>query len=138
MCRFLQVLRSAYYDWLHRVPTTAEKDDADLTNILQSEFNKSRATYGTRRLKITLLGQDRTVSRRRIGRLMREAGLACKTKRKFKATTNSKHDQPIAPNHLDRQFNVDRPNRVYAGDITYIPTQEGWLYLAVVIDLYSR
>lgn len=69
---------------------------------------------------------------------MREAGLACKTQRKFKATTNSKHDQPIAPNHLDRQFNVDRPNQAYAGDITTIPTREGWLYLAVVIDLYSR
>jgi putative transposase len=138
MCRFLQVSRSAYYDWLHRAPTTAEKDDADLTGILQSEFNKSRATYGTRRLKIALLGRDRTVSRRRIGRLMREAGLACKTKRKFKATTNSKHDLPIAPNHLDRRFNVDRPNQVYVGDITYIHTREGWLYLAVVIDLYSR
>jgi putative transposase len=69
---------------------------------------------------------------------MREAGLACKTQRKFKATTNSKHDQPIAPNHVDRQFNVDRPNQAYAGDITTIPTREGWLYLAVVIDLYSR
>jgi len=138
MCRFLQVSRSAYYDWLHRVPSAGEKDDAELTGILQSEFTKSRATYGTRRLKAALLGLDRTVSRRRISRLMREAGLVCKTKRKFKATTNSKHDLPIAPNHLDRQFNVDRPNQVYAGDITYIHTQEGWLYLAVVIDLYSR
>lgn len=138
MCRFLRVSRSAYYDWLHRMPTTGEKDDADLTDILQSEFKKSRATYGTRRLKAVFLRQDRTVSRRRIGRLMREAGLACKTKRKFKATTNSKHDQPIASNHLDRQFSVGQPDQVYAGDITYIHTQEGWLYLAVVIDLYSR
>jgi putative transposase len=138
MCRFLKVSRSAYYDWLHRAPTTGEQDDADLTGILQSEFNKSRATYGTRRLKVALLGRDRTASRRRIGRLMREAGLTCKTQRKFKATTNSKHDQPIAPNLLDRQFNADRPNQVYAGDITSIHTQEGWLYLAVVIDLYSR
>ena len=69
---------------------------------------------------------------------MREAGLACKTKHKFKATTNSKHNQPIAPNHLDRQFTVKRPNQAYVGDITYIHTQEGWLYLAVVIDLFSR
>jgi putative transposase len=138
MCRFLQVSRSAYYDWLHRIPSTHAKDDADLTGILQNEFNKSRATYGTRRLKAALLGRDRAVSRRRIGRLMREAGLACKTQRKFKATTNSQHDLPIAPNHLDRQFKVMQPNQVYAGDITYIPTQEGWLYLAVVIDLYSR
>jgi transposase InsO family protein len=138
MCRFLQVSRSAYYDWLQRVPTAGEKDDIDLTGILENVFKKSRATYGTRRLKAVLLDRDRTVSRRRIGRLMREAGLACKTKRKFKATTNSRHDQPIAPNHLNRQFSVVQPDQVYAGDITYIHTQEGWLYLAVVIDLYSR
>jgi len=98
MCQFLQVSRSAYYDWLHRDPLASEKDDADLKIVLQTEFEKSRASYGTRRLKAALLGWDRTVSRRRIGRLMREAGLACKTKRRFKATTNSKHDQPIAPN----------------------------------------
>ncbi|EIC28530.1 transposase [Methylomicrobium album BG8] len=138
MCRFMQVSRSAYYAWLQRPETAGEKEDAVLTEFIKIAFAKSRATYGTRRLKAALLGRDRTVSRRRIGRLMREAGLACKTKRKFKATTNSQHDQPIALNHLDRQFNVDQPNRVYAGDITSILTQEGWLYLAVVIDLYSR
>jgi putative transposase len=92
---------------------------------------------GTRRLQKSLLNRDRAVSRRHIGRLMREADLVCKTKRKFKATTISKHDQPIAPNHLDRQFTVNQPNQAYAGDITYIPTP-GWLYLAVVIDLYFR
>jgi putative transposase len=92
---------------------------------------------GTRRLQKSLLSRDWAASRRRIGRLMREADLVCKTKRKFKATTISKHDQPIAPNHLDRQFTVNQPNQAYAGDITYIPTP-GWLYLAVVIDLYFR
>jgi len=138
MCRFMKVSRSAYYDWLKRGPTAGEQDDAALSEIIQSTFGKSRATYGTRRLKAALSARNRTVSRRRIRRLMREAGLACKTKRKFKATTNSKHNQPVAPNHLDRQFAVEKPNQVYAGDITYIPTQEGWLYLAVVIDLYSR
>lgn len=69
---------------------------------------------------------------------MREADLVCKTKRQFEATTNSKHNQPIAPNHLDRQFTVSQPNQAYAGDITYIHTQKDWLYLAVMIDLYSR
>ena len=69
---------------------------------------------------------------------MAAAGLACKTKRKFTATTDSKHDLPIAPNLLDRQFTVTQPNQTYVGDITYLHTQEGWLYLAVVIDLYSR
>ena len=138
MCQFMRVSRSAYYVWLHRTPTQVEKDNAELTAIIQTLFAKSRATSGTRRLKIALGRQDRTVSRRRIGRLMHEAGLACKTKRKFRATTNSKHNQPIAPNHLDRQFTVERPNQAYVGDITYIHTQEGWLYLAVVIDLFSR
>ena len=82
--------------------------------------------------------QGETVRRRRIGRLMQEAQLRCKTKRRFKATTDSKHTLPIAPNQLDRQFNVEMPDQTYVGDITYIPTAEGWLYLAVVIDLYSR
>jgi putative transposase len=138
MCRFMRVSRSAYYAWLQRGQITAEKDDAELTDIIQSVFKKSRGTYGTRRIKKELGARNRLVSRRRIGRLMREADLACKTKRKFKATTNSKHNQPIAPNHLDRQFTVEQPDQVYAGDITYIHTQEGWLYLAVVIDLFSR
>ena len=138
MCRFMRVSRSAYYAWLQRGQTTGEKEDAELTGIIQSVFKKSRATYGTRRIKKELGDRNRLVSRRRIGRLMRAADLACKTKRKFKATTNSRHDQPIAPNLLDRQFTVEQPNQVYAGDITYIYTQEGWLYLAVVIDLFSR
>jgi len=69
---------------------------------------------------------------------MQEAQLRCKTKRRFKATTNSKHTLPVAPNQLDRQFNVNKPDQAYVGDITYIHTQQGWLYLAVVIDLYSR
>jgi putative transposase len=138
MCQFLKVSRSAYYAWLQRGETEAGKEDADLTSLIRTEFNKSRATYGTRRLKQILLGHQRTVSRRRIGRLMREANLACKSKRKFKATTNSRHDLPIAPNHLGRQFTVNQPNQTYVGDVTYIHTQEGWLYLAVVIDLFSR
>ena len=138
MCQFMQVSRSAYYDWLQREPTDNETEDAELIAIISALFNKSRATYGTRRLKKALLKQGKTTSRRRIGRLMREADLACKTKRKFKATTHSKHDLPIAENHLNRQFSVEKPNQAYVGDITYLPTQEGWLYLAVVIDLYSR
>nr|WP_084675363.1 DDE-type integrase/transposase/recombinase [Methylomicrobium album] len=87
---------------------------------------------------MVLFQRKQTVSRRRIGRLMRQADLTCKTKRKFKATTHSQHDLPVADNVLDRQFKVMQPNRVYAGDITSIATQEGWLYLAVVIDLCSR
>ncbi len=138
MCRFMCVSKSAYYAWLQRVPTTTEKADTELTTIIENVFKKSRATYGSRRIQQALLQRDWKVSRRRIGRLMREANLVCKTRRQFKATTNSRHDQPIAPNHLNRQFTVNQPNQVYVGDITYLPTRKGWLYLAVVIDLYSR
>lgn len=138
MCRFMGVSKSAYYEWQQRKPTPREQSDDKLTPIIQSIFAKSRATYGTRRIRQTLQSKDLTVGRRRIGRLMRAAGLACKTRRKFKATTDSKHHLPVADNIVDRQFIVKKPNQVYVGDITYIHTREGWLYLAVVIDLYSR
>lgn len=138
MCSLLAVCRSAYYDWLQAEPTVNELEDKQLLTQIQIEFDKGRKVYGTRRIKHALMEQGITVSRRRIGRLMGELGLACKVKRKFKATTNAKHDLPVAENHLQRQFTVTEPNRAYVGDITYIPTQEGWLYLAVVIDLYSR
>ena len=85
-----------------------------------------------------LVEDDEVISRTRVGRLMKQQDLKSKSKRKFKATTNSKHNHPVAPNLLDRKFQVERPDAVYAGDITYISTDEGWLYLAVLIDLYSR
>lgn len=138
MCRFMGVSKSAYYGWLQRKSTLREQSDDELMPIIQSIFAKSRATYGTRRIRQTLQRKDLPVGRRRIGRLMHAAGLACKTKRKFKATTDSKHNLPVADNLLDRQFSVQQPNQAYVGDITYLHTREGWLYLAVVIDLYSR
>ena len=87
-----------------------------MKKVIQTEFDKGRATYGTRRLKPALTKFGWIVSRRRIGRLMGEMGLTCKVKRKFKATTNSKHDLPIAENHLKREFTVAKPNHVYVGD----------------------
>lgn len=138
LCRFMGVTRSCYYDWLNSPKTGREKENEVLTERLKKLFEDSRKTYGTRRLKRKLAEQDIHVSRRRIGRLMRQAGLFCKTKRRFKATTNSSHNKPVAPNLLDRQFEVSEPDRYYVGDITYIATLEGWLYLAVVIDLFSR
>jgi putative transposase len=134
------VSRSAHYDygWLLRKPTAREQADTKLTPIIQAIFAKSRATDGTRRIRQSLLRQDLKVGRARIGRLMRAAGLACKTKRQFKATTNLKHDLPVTGNLLDRQFTVQNPIRFTWGDITTTHSQEGWLYLAVAIDLYSR
>lgn len=99
---------------------------------------KNRRVYGTRRIREEFIEQGEMVSRNRIGRLMKQQNLACKTKRKFKVTTDSKHNHPVAPNLLGRRFNVQHRDQVYVGDITYIPTSEGWLYLAVFIDLFSR
>ena len=138
MCKFMQVSTSAYYEWLKRSPTAREKEEAELKGIIQEEFTKGRANYGARRIKKKLAERDRTVSRRRIGRIMRDTNLRCKTKRKFKATTDSRHNLPIAENLLNREFTVHKPDLTYVGDITYIHTLEGWLYLAVVIDLFSR
>ena len=138
LCRFMNISRSCYYEWLDSPKTGREKENEELIEMLKVLFEKGRGSYGTRRLKKKLAEQGIIVSRRRIGRLMSRAGLSCKTKKKFKATTDSKHNKPIAPNLLERQFTVSQPDRYYVGDITYIATQEGWLYLAVVIDLFSR
>lgn len=138
MCRVLQVSRSGYYESLRRVPSGHNRSDELLRPEIKAAFVKGRKNYGTRRIKVELKKQDIIASRRRICRLMREEDLVVKTKRKFKVTTDSKHDKPIAPNLLEREFTVDTPDTVYVGDITYIPTREGWLYLAVVIDLFSR
>ena len=138
MCQIMGVSKSQYYAWLTKPKTAREAENDMLMEKIKSLFAEGRHTYGTRRLKKKLAEQGITVSRRRIGRLLNKAGLSCKTRRKFKATTDSKHDKPIAPNLLNRQFDVAKPNQFYVGDITYIWTQEGWLYLAVVINLFSR
>ena len=138
LCQFLGVLRSCYYEWLVSPQTAREHENVDLINHLKILFKKGRGNYGTRRLKKKFKEQGLIVSRRRIGRLMNQAGLWCKTKKKFKATTNSKHNKPLAPNLLKREFTVSQADRYYVGDITYVYTEEGWLYLAVVIDLFSR
>ncbi len=134
----MKVSRSCYYQWLNAPKTKREEENALLIDQLKILFKKGRGSYGTRRLKNRFAEQGVIVSRRRIGRLMAQAGLWCKTKKKFKVTTDSKHNKPIAPNLLERQFSVSQADRYYVGDITYIHTQEGWLYLAVVIDLFSR
>jgi len=134
MCRFLKLSTSSYYGWLKRPVSEWDKENDELKEKIKALFEASRGTYGTRRLKAALAKQGFIVSRRRIGRLMKQAGLACKPKRRFKATTDSKH----APNRLARQFKVEQPDSYYVGDITYVWTNGGWLYLAVVIDLFSR
>ena len=138
MCRVLQVSRSGYYESMRRPLSTHKIEDDQLRPQIKAAFKKGRKNYGARRIKDELQKQQTSVSRRRIGRLMHEEDLKVQTKRKFKVTTDSNHDKPIAPNLLEREFTVSTPDTVYVGDITYIPTREGWLYLAVVIDLFSR
>ena len=138
MAKVLGVSRSGYYKWLDRKPAKRERSD-NLLKIQIREIHKlSRATYGSKRIQAELKDRGIIVGRDRITRLRREMGLKCKTRKKFKATTNSKHKLPVAPNLLEQKFDVKHPGTVWGTDITYIATDEGWLYLAGVKDFCSR
>ena len=119
-------------------PSTQAEADQQVQAKVQHYFAQGRGTYGTRRIKHLLAQEGLRVSRRRIGRLLAQAGLRCKTRRRFKAPTAAGQAQTVAPNQLNRAFTAQAPDMVYVGDITYLPTGEGWLYLAVVLDLCSR
>jgi putative transposase len=138
LCRTLEVSRSGYYEWLSRPPQALADADQQIQAKVQHYFVRGRGTYGTRRIKHLLAQEGLQVSRRRIGRVLAQAGLRCKTRRKCKASRSSEQAQTIAPNQLNREFTVHVPDTVYVGDITYLPTGEGWLYLAIVLDLCSR
>ena len=138
MCRLFHVSRSSYYASLAAEESLRETEDKRVGLRIKHLFELHRCVYGTRRLQRLLTGESIHTSRRRIKRLMQEQGLQCKVKRRFKATTDSHHSLPIAPNLLNREFSSSAPNRCWVADITYIPTREGWLYVAVVLDLFSR
>lgn len=138
LCRTLEVSRSGFYNWRNHHETQQEESDRLLKEWITEIFERSRSTYGVRRIRKELMDHGIRISRRRVARLKRELGLVCKVQKRFKVTTDSRHNYPVAPNRLNRMFTVESPDDVYVGDITYIPTQEGWLYLAVWIDLYSR
>ncbi len=139
MCRILQVDRSSYYHWIQS-GCIVKKIDVKLNELIEIVFVQGRGNYGTRRIKDKLKQNYGLIaSRRRIGVMMKDLGLVAKTKKRYKVnTTDSNHDLPIAPNLLERDFYASYPDEKWVGDITYIPTNEGWLYLATVIDLYSR
>jgi transposase InsO family protein len=138
MCRLLAVSRSGYYEWRSRPPCAQVEAEQALQDKIRHYFVQGRGTYGTRRLKHLWAQEGLQVSRRRIGRVLAQAGLRCKTRRKYKAPTTAGQTQTVAPNQLNREFTVPAPDKVYVGDMTYLPTGEGWLYLAVVLDLCSR
>lgn len=139
MCRLFSLTRSSYYAWVKN-GSVIEKIDKPFNELLQKLFQEARGTYGSRRLKVILEKRYGIVaSRRKIQRSLGQMSLKVKMKRRYKViTTTSDHKLPISPNHLDRDFYTHHSNIVYVGDITYVPTNEGWLYLAVVIDIYSR
>ncbi len=138
MCRVLSVSRSGYYEWRQRTPSAREQADQALTETLRRLHTDHKSRIGAPRMVIHLRHEGKLVGRARVARLMREAGLYAKAKRKFKATTNSNHRLPVAPNLLKQDFTASRPNQKWVSDITYIGTDEGWLYLAIVLDLFSR
>ncbi len=138
LCRVLQVSRSGFYDWCGYQPCARDVEDRRLKTEIVAIHKASRKTYGSPRVHAELQVREVAVSRKRIARLMREAGLTGLPPRPFRHTTDSDHDQPVAKNVLDRQFEVTGPNQAWVADITYVRTWEGWLYLAVVIDLFSR
>jgi len=139
MCKVLKVNNSSYYHWIKN-GSIVKKVDKQLNELIEIVFIQSRQTYGTRRIKKKLAKTiGLVVSRQRISRIMKDLNLSVKMKKRFKVnTTDSNHNLPIAPNILNRDFYASAPDEKYVGDITYIPTSQGWLYLATVIDLYSR
>ena len=138
MCRVLKVSRGGYYAWRRRPESTRSCRDRKLLVDIRAAHKASRRTYGSPRMHRELTEQGHTVGRHRVARLMRQDGLRGRRRRRFRTTTQSNHAHPVAPNQLERQFAAAAPDRVWVTDITYVWTLEGWLYLCVILDLYSR
>ncbi len=132
------VSRSGYYKWLKGKPSKRKQEDARLEVSIKAAHRKGRETYGTARIKDELAEEGILAGRDRIKRLRKKLGLECKRKKKFKATTDSEHSMPVSPDHLGQDFEVYGPDEAWVSDITYVHTDEGWLYVAGVKDLFSR
>lgn len=138
MCEVLRASRSGYYDWCEGRVSPRAAARAELTEEIKAIHEDSRGTYGSPRVLEALKSSGKRVNHKTVERIMKTNGLRSKAKKKFKQTTDSNHKLPIAPNLLDRAFNMSKPNLVWVSDITYVRTGEGWLYLATFIDLFSR
>jgi transposase InsO family protein len=138
MCRALNVSPSGYYAWHQRPPSAREMANQALFKDIETVYNDNDGLYGSPRIHAELKAQGKRCSQNRVARLMRLRHLRARQVRRFKVTTKRDKSHPVAPNLLQRDFDTDRPNQKWLSDITYIPTQEGWLYLATVLDLYSR
>ncbi len=138
MCHVLSVSESGYYTWLKREACQRKREDAILRAEIEQVFSTHQGRYGSPRIHRELRDQGRSVSCKRVARLMREAELSARRKRRRVVTTRRDKTHPVALNLLNREFRVTEPNKKWVTDITYIPTKQGWLYLAVILDLYSR
>ena len=137
MSQVLEVSRSGYYDWLSRGPSARAREDERLKIEIRAAHRRGRETYGPRRLQPELMAIGVQAGRDRIARLRRSMGLYCRQRRRFKVTTDSRHNLPVAPNLLNQDFRASAPNQVWVTDLTYIATGEGWLYLAGIKDIFT-
>ena len=138
LCKVLGVSPSGYFAWKERPASLRQRDDMVLLAHVRAAFAVSNRTYGSPRMVHELRDNGLAIGRRRVARLMRENGMKARQKRRFKRTTDSLHAFPVAPNLLDQDFTATGPNQKWGADISYVWTREGWLYLAVVIDLFAR
>lgn len=138
MVKALGVSQSGYYQWKKAEPSQRETQNQKLLEKIKSVFKEGRQKYGSPRITARLKQMGHSVNHKRVARIMRDNGIMARVPKRFVRTTNSKHEHPIAENHLDREFEVGAANQVWAGDISYLPTKTGWLYLSVILDLYSR
>jgi putative transposase len=138
MCRVLQVSPSGYYMHIHREPSQRKREDVKLKMHIRAIHVHSRGTYGRSRVRRQLNAENFEVGKQRVARLMHEMGLRGLPKKRFRRTTDSRHGHAVAPNVLGRNFKAEKANQFWATDITFIRTWEGWLYLAVILDLFSR
>nr|WP_157686189.1 IS3 family transposase [Bacillus thuringiensis] len=138
MCQVLHVSRSGYYKWKHHTKSPRQIQREQITKEIHRIFLESRCLYGSPKVTSVLRQKGKQISQKTVARIMKEQGLQSRTVKKYKATTNSKHSYPIQDNVLNRQFKVKKPNQVWVADITYVSTKEGWLYVASLMDLYSR
>lgn len=138
LCHVLGVSCSGFYAWLGRPPSARARSDQQLAVEIVAVHARSRRTYGSPRVRATLRAKGFRVGKKRVERLMRQGGVRAERKRPFRTTTDSRHDSPIAPNRLARDFTAEAPNRVWVTDVTAVRTQEGWLFVAVMLDLFAR
>ena len=138
LCSVMQVSKSAYYDWLNRPAKVISAEELHLRRRVKTLFERSRDSLGSREMARKLREEGFKISRYRVRKLMKELGLIVKQRVAYKVTTKRKHSDSVADNLLNQNFNPIAPNEVWAGDVTYLKTAEGWMYLAIVMDLFSR